>query len=223
VRALEHDRLIRPVLDLDRDFRHVRRAAALRGFERARADQREARLARPADVEDDGILKRGPLADECGVLQLEIGEVPVQARVEARRKGRGDVGGEDRGAEQHGVETLGLDELRENVHPRLRQGRFERGVVGDEDSRRAVGADLLGKAFDSRAAENRGHVVSELGGLRDDAERPLDRLALVILDVDEGGHQTSFLSLRYWRIASAASPLSSIRRLSPRAGGSPTA
>ena len=47
----------------------------------------------------------------------------------------------------------------------------------------------------------------ELSGLAQHAERPLDGLALVVLDVDESGHQMSFCSERYSTIFSAAAAL----------------
>ena len=55
----------------------------------------------------------------------QIGEIPVQPRVEARGETGRDVGGENRGAEQDGVGARLLDEGRERVDPRLRERRRE--------------------------------------------------------------------------------------------------
>ena len=84
VRLLDHDRLLGEVLDLDRDLGHLCTAAGLGRLECARADEREARLALPADLRDHGVAERGPLADEPAVPELEIDEIPVETRVEAR-------------------------------------------------------------------------------------------------------------------------------------------
>ena len=134
------------------------------------ADEREARLALPADLRDHGVAERGPLADELAVLELEVDEVPVETGVEARREAGGDVGGEDGCAEDDVVEPLGLDELGEDVDPRLRERRLEGGIVGDEDAGGAVAPDRLGHALDAGAEEHRRDVVPELRRLAEHAE-----------------------------------------------------
>ena len=57
--------------------------------------------------------------------------------LEPRGEPGGDVGGEHRLREQHGVVPLVAHELREHVDARLRQRRREALVVGDPDRRRA--------------------------------------------------------------------------------------
>jgi len=113
-------RLLGPVLDLYVDLRHLGGAADLLGLEGPGADQGEARLALPADVEEDGVLERGPLAHELPILLDDIDEVPVEARVEAGGKAGGHVGGENGRAEEDFVEANRLDQAREHVDARLR-------------------------------------------------------------------------------------------------------
>ena len=100
------------------------------------ADEREPRLALPADLDEDGILERWALADELGAAELEVDGVPVEPGAEAGGEPGGYVGGEHRGAEEHRVEAFVRDELRQDVHARLGQRGGERRVVGREDASR---------------------------------------------------------------------------------------
>ncbi len=112
----------------------------------------------------------GRLPTSSAVPELEIDEIPVETGIEARGEARCDVGGEHGGAEEHVGEALGLDELGEDVDPRLRKRRLESGIVGDEDARGSVAPDRLGHALDAGAEEHRGDVVPELRRLAEDAE-----------------------------------------------------
>jgi hypothetical protein len=69
----------------------------------------------------------------------------------------------------------------------LRERRVQGGVVRDEDSLRAVGAELPPELLDARATEDRSDILSELCGLAENAQRVLLQLAFVVLDVDERG------------------------------------
>ena len=132
MRLFEHRGLLRPLLDRDGDVFHL--GVAVAGFRRVKrpgSNERESRLALPAGIDDDGVLQRGTLADELPVLQLEIDEVPVEARIEARGERCGDVGGEHRRAEDDRVEVVVGDHLGEHIDARLRQRRLG-GVVGHE-------------------------------------------------------------------------------------------
>ena len=61
------------LLERDGDVDDLRLAGRdLGGVERAGAEQREARLGRPADVDEDGVLQRRPLADERAVVDDDI-------------------------------------------------------------------------------------------------------------------------------------------------------
>src|SRR5579862_2143115 len=214
VRLLDHARLGGEVLERDVDRLHVRGPSRLLRVERAGAEQREPRRARPADVDEDGVLQRRPLADEIGG---HVDEIPVETGVESRGKARGDIGGEHGVGKEHGVVVR--CELGDDVDARLRQRRLERGVVGDVHRLRAVLAEI-----DRRhaAADEHGVGVAERRRLRQHAERALLRCAVVMLDEDENAHTRRF-SARKSTIACAASPSPSILRASPRAGGAPSA
>src|SRR6185312_11930145 len=77
-----------------------------------------------------------------------------------------------------------------------------------------------GERRDGGADDHARDVLPERHGLGQHAQRMLLQLALVVLEEDEDRHQTSFFSVRNSRIACAALPSSSIRRESPRGGGS---
>ena len=128
--------------------------------------EREPRLARPADVDVDGVLQRGALADELAVAALEVDEVPVEPGVEARGEAGGDVRRENRRAEEHGVEALVARRAGEDVHARLGQRRRERRVVRDVDLRRAVARRPVGEPAHARAGDDGGDVAAELRRLR---------------------------------------------------------
>ena len=141
-----------------------------------------------ADVDVDGVLQRGPLAHQLAVAQLEVDEVPVEPRAQAGGEAGGDVGRQHGRAEEDGVEALPLHEPGEHVDTRLRERRGERRVVGGVGPRGAVAAGLRGELRDPGAGHDRGHVPAELRCLREDAERALDELALVVFEEDERGH-----------------------------------
>ena len=197
----------------------LRRTAALARIERAGAEERDPRLRRPADVRIDGVLQRRPLADELAVLLRDVDEIPVETGVESRGQPRGDVRAEDGVREQHGVDPLVADELREHVDARLRQRGFELRVVRDVDLRGAVRARAVRKPAHVRADHDSRDVAAERRGLRQDAERRLEQLVAVVLEKDERAH-TSRFSARKSSTACAALPSSSTLRESPRAGGS---
>ena len=67
---------------------------------------------------------------------VEVGEIPVESRLEPHRERGGDVGGKHRLREQNGVVALVANELREHVDTRLRQRRREPLVVRDPDRAR---------------------------------------------------------------------------------------
>ena len=208
------------VFERDRCILHFRRAAGGVRVERARAEERDPRLGLPADVHEDGVLQGGTLADELAVLLHEVAEVPVQAGVEPGGKSRRDIRGEHGVAEEHGVDALVADQLREHVDPRLRQRRLELRVVGDVDLRGAELARFVGEAAHARADDDTGDfTVAERRRLREHAERPLQQLVAVMLEKDERAHTRRF-SARKSRIACAALPSSSIFFESARAGGS---
>ena len=163
-------------------------AARLHRLEGARADEREPRLAFPGHVDVDGVLQRGPLAHQLAVAQLEVDEVPVEPRAQAGGEAGGDVGRQHGRAEEDGVEALPLHEPGEHVDARLRERRGERRIVGGVGPRGAVAAGLRGELRDPGAGHDRGHVPAELRCLREDAERALDELALVVFEEDERGH-----------------------------------
>ena len=197
---------------------HVRSGAVLGGVERARANQREARLRRPAHVDVDGVLQRRPRAHEPAVAVGEVDEVPVQAGVEPGREPRGHVRGEHGGGEEHRVEALVRDEPRESVDAWLRQRRPEARVVAHVHDRRAVLACLEGHVTNVRAQDGAGDLSSERGRLREHAEGALLQLSLVVLEEDQRLHSRRF-SARKSTMRSAALPSSSIFCESPRAGG----
>ena len=208
-----------------RDVRDLGLAAAgRRRVERAGAEEREPRRARPADVGVDGVLQRRALADELAVLELDVDEIPVEPGVEARREPGGDVGREDGVGEEDGVVAAVLDDLREHVDARLRQRLLDLAVLADPDLR---GAELPGLGRERLRAlagdHGRDVAVAERRRLREHAERALLQLVAVVLEEDERRHQTSLFSARKSTIACAALPSSSILRASPRAGGSPSA
>ncbi len=164
-----------------------------------------------------GVAERRPLADELAVRDRQIGEIPVQPRVEARRETGRDVGGENRGAEEHRVGAGLLDERRERVDSRLRERRRElrrlaRVNLGRTERTRA-GRDC-GRAL----AEHDAHGVTERRGLREHPEPALLERAAVVLEEHEERHR-SFLSTTRSRIFCAAEPSSSIFTWSPREGG----
>ena len=111
---------------------------------------------------------------ELPVPFLEVDEIPVQPGIEPRREAGGDVRREHARPEEHGVEALVAHELREHVHPRLRQRRLERRIVGDVDGRRTGG--LGGGAADTRAGDDSADLAAELDGLGEHAERALRQL-----------------------------------------------
>ena len=90
---LDHLREGGEVLELHVDPLDLGLGRALDRLEGAGADQRQARLAFPPDVDVDGVVERRPLADELPVLPRQVDEVPVETGVETRRETRGDVGG----------------------------------------------------------------------------------------------------------------------------------
>ncbi len=98
----------------------------------------------PADVDDDRVAERRPLADELAVRDGQVGEVPVQAGVEACGETRRDVRGEHGRAEEHCVGARLLDERRERVHPRLRKRRGQLGRFARVDLRGAERACACG-------------------------------------------------------------------------------
>ena len=98
-------------------------------IERARADERDARLGGPADVDVHRVAERGPLPDELPVRTFEIDQIPVQAGIEARGEPRGHVGGEHGAGEEDGVEAFVLHERRERVHPGLGKRSVQLGIV----------------------------------------------------------------------------------------------
>ena len=104
VRLLDHRRAEREVLELDVDVLDLGLAARLLRVEGARTDQRQPRLARPADVDVDGVAERRPLPDQAPVLLDEVDEVPVEPGVEPGGEPGGDVGREHGRGEEDGVE-----------------------------------------------------------------------------------------------------------------------
>jgi len=222
VRLLDHGRQSGEVLQLDIHLLDPGLPPALDRLEGAGADQRQPRLALPADVDVDRVVKGGSLADELPVLLRQLDEVPVQARVEPRRKPGGNVGRQHRGAEENRVEAMSADQVCGHVHARLGQRRGKRRVVGEVDLRSAEPGRLRRQALDTRARDQRRDIVAELSRLAEHAQRVLLQLALVVLEEDERAHK-AFRSSRNSTIFSAPVPSSSIRCVSPRGGGSPIA
>ena len=142
---------------------------------------------RPADVHEHGVAERRPLADELAVAKLEIGEIPVQPRVEARREPGRDVRGEHGRAEEHGVRALALDERRERVHARLRERGRERRVLAREDLRGAERTGLRGDGGRVLPEHDAGRLA-ERRRLPEHAEPALLELAVVVLEEDEEVH-----------------------------------
>ena len=109
---------------------------------------------------------------------------PASSR--AARPGR-DVGGEDRLGEEHGLDSLLPDELRDRVDARLRERRLELRVVGDVDRRGAVRGRLVGETVEARADDHARDVArAQRRCLRENRERALLELAAVVLEEDEG-------------------------------------
>ena len=160
VRLVDHPRRRGEVFERDRCILHFRGAAGGVRVERAGAEERDPRLGLPADVHVDGILQRGPLADELAVLLHEVAEVPVEAGVEPGGKSGGDICGEHRVAEQHRVDALVAHELREHVDARLRQRRLELRVVGDVDLRGAELSRFVGERAHAGADDDAGDLTS---------------------------------------------------------------
>src|SRR5262249_9810687 len=75
VRLLDHRRLGREVLELDRRLHDLRLAAGGGRLERARPHDADAGLSLPTHVDVDGVAERRPLADQLAVLADEIDEI----------------------------------------------------------------------------------------------------------------------------------------------------
>ena len=88
VGLLDHRRRQREVLQARLELLDLRAAAALLRLERARADEREARLGAPADVDVDRVAERRALADELAVLDRRDPSGPSSGPRRAARRGR---------------------------------------------------------------------------------------------------------------------------------------
>ena len=186
MRLLEHRRLRREVLEVDRDLGDLglTRVPPDR-LERAGTDQREPGLALPADLDVDRVAEGRARPDEGAVALFEVDEVPVQAGVEPGGEAGRDIGGQHRRGEEHRVVGAFFDHLFEHVHAGLWERRLEGRVVRDPDLAGAVG--LAGECGDPGA---RDHAVgvAERRGLGQHAERALLDLTAVVLEEDEGRH-----------------------------------
>ncbi len=136
--------------------------AGLDRLEGARADEREPRLALPADLGDHGVAERGPLADELAVLELEVDQVPVEACVEPRGEARGDVRREDGCAEEDGVETLGPTSFASTSTRGCGSGASRAGSSATKTRDGAVTPDGLREPVDARPEQDGGDIVPEL-------------------------------------------------------------
>ena len=157
----------------------------------AGAHHREARRVRPPDVDEHGVAERRPLADELVALEDEIGQVPVQPRVQARGQPGRDVCGENRRGEEDRIRAARLHERRERVHPRLRKRRLERAVLADVDLGRAERAGPRGGLRGAGTEDDPGRLA-ERGRLGENAEAALLELAVVVLEEDEELHSSRF-------------------------------
>src|SRR5918995_59726 len=189
-------------------------------IERAGPEQADARRRLPADVDDDRVAESRLLADELAPVTRDVGQLPVEPCVQTRRQGGGDVGRQDRLAEEDRVDLLVGDELGDRVDARLRQRRFQPRIVRDVARGRTVLPRLLGQPVEAGADDHARDVAVEARSLREDRQRALLQLAVVMLEEDEGADQSSLFSARKATICSAALPSSSILRVSPRGGGS---
>jgi hypothetical protein len=138
---------------------------------------------------------RGPLGDEGVAVGDEIGDVPVEPRLEPRCQAGRDVRGEHGGGEEDVVGAGAVDDGGERVDARLRQRGGERGVVDDVDRGRAVPARGLGEVADTGAEDDAGSLAQR-GRLGEHAERAPGQLPVRMLEEDEALHQTSRFSAR---------------------------
>ena len=118
----------------------LRRATGLDRVERAGAYEAEPRRARPADVDQDRVTQRLTLADELVATELDVGEIPVEARLEPCREPCGDVRRKNGGREEDGIRSGLLDERFERVDAWLRERGCEGFVLAGVRLRGAIGA-----------------------------------------------------------------------------------
>ena len=170
MRLLEHRRQGGEVLELNVDPLNLGLAPTLHGLEGAGPDQGQARLALPADIDVNGVVKGRTRADELSVLLHQVDEIPVQAGVEPRREARGDIRGQHGRAEENGVEAMAPDQVRGHVHAGLRKRCLERAILGDKNLCGTEPARLRRQTLDRGAGDQRRDVAFQLGSLAEDAE-----------------------------------------------------
>ena len=143
MRLLDHGGARRPVLDVDGHVLDLgRTAAGLDGLERPRADETDARLRRPPDVDDDRVPEAGCLPTSrpsCSSRSTRSQLSPASSR-EASPAAMSAV----RTVAPNSTVSIpfSADEPGEDVDAGLGR-RVERRVVGDVDAGGAVAAEAF--------------------------------------------------------------------------------
>ena len=133
VRALDHGRRRRKALERDVDLLDLRGSAGAGLLRIEGAGHGSAQGGSGASRRrHDRVAERRALPDQVPVLLDEVGEIPVQARLEPGREPGSDVGREDGGREEHGVEAAVLDDRREASTRGCGSGASELRLVDDQ-------------------------------------------------------------------------------------------
>ena len=187
VRLLEHRRLRREVLELDRELGDLGLArVAVDGLERAGTDQREPGLALPADLDVDRVAEGRPRPDERAVPLLEVDEVPVQAGVEPGGEAGRDIGRRAR--------TRRRAPCRSRLPSTTCSSTSTRGCgrgasrAGSSATQTLPAPWALPASARDPGARDHAVGVAERRRLGQHAERALLDLAVVVLEEDEGRH-----------------------------------
>ena len=194
---VDQTRLCREILEGRRHVLHVGGAPGLDRVERARADERESRRGRPADVDEHRVAERGAHPDELAALEPEVGEIPVEAGLESRSEARRHVGREHGGGEEDVLDARLPHHGLECVDPRLGKRLGQRIVLHHVHGRGAERARLAGTVTNAAPEHDPGDVPTERGRFREDAEAALREVPVVGLEIDEERHgYTSLFSAR---------------------------
>src|SRR5689334_20642862 len=195
------------VLDLGRGA-----VAGVLDLERVEAADDDPDVARVVHVDDRGVLEDRALGHELAVLDLHGGDLHGHAGAEARGEARADLEAEQSAAEQRVLVAVVLDQLGHDVDHRLGQPLRR---LRAPDLRRAVvaerGAELVAQvvAPDDDRVGLAAELLRQLTGLGDGAQGVLVELALVVKNVGEDAHASSFLSSSqdtiFWTVSSVSS------------------
>ena len=165
-----------------------RRLAATRASRRMRWRAPARSPGSPANVDSTITVSpsAGRAATSSSPSQPQLGRLAGDAGAQPRRQAGGDVGRDNAGSEQRGVGLAGMRLQR--VDQRLRQPVGERGVVGDQHLRGAVGAEPGSPAVVEALAGHEGDRLAAQRGGHQDAQAVRRELAVVVVDVYERPH-----------------------------------